>query len=284
MRYRRARLGFIIGMCSIIGSLLAGGSARAEDPLAQIERAQEALFEKVGPSVVFIASGSAFGSGFFVSNDGLVLTNAHVVASQASVKVVLTDGRSLIGTVIEKAPGDVDLALVQVPAKSTPALRLAETADLRVGAWVAAVGHGRGGIWSFNTGMVSNIYPDGAERPIFQTQIPLNPGNSGGPVVDRTGRVVGIVTAGIKDSNSINFAIHSFVALRQFSRLSGGCACITVTLPEGVPLFVNGKMAGMGPRVLVTAEPRSYEMFAVIGGAMKKKTVRYPDLKTVRFE
>jgi S1-C subfamily serine protease len=146
---------------------------------------------------------------------------------------------------------------------------------------VASVGHGRGGIWSFNTGMVSNIYPDGSERPIFQTQIPLNPGNSGGPIVDVRGRVVGVVTAQMRESNSMNFAIRSDVALQAFDELAGLCECIVITAPRGVPVFVDGRNVGVGPRVTVAAEPRSYEVFAVIGGAMKKLRARYPDQRLV---
>ena len=71
---------------------------------------------------------------------------------------------------------------------------------------------------------------------VFQTQIPLNPGNSGGPIIDRTGRVVGIVTAGIKEANSINFGIDIGVALRSLSRLSALCDCLTISAPDGVPV------------------------------------------------
>jgi S1-C subfamily serine protease len=239
------------------------------------------MYERIGPSVVFISSEGGFGSGFFVDGDGLVLTSRHVVGRAAQVKVVLSDGRTLPGRVVELAADTIDLALVQVEAKKTPALMLQSKHELRVGSWVASVGHGRGGIWSFNVGMVSNIYPAGSDRPVFQTQIPLNPGSSGGPVVDRQGRVVGIVTAGIENSNNINFAIRSEMALRSLSRLSASCACLTVTAPAGVPVFVDGKMAGTGPRVVVPAEPRSYEVFAVIDGAMKKRRLRYPDERAI---
>jgi serine protease Do len=255
--------------------------ARADDPLIEMQERQQQLFERIGPTVVFIAAGDSFGTGFFVTNYGLILTNAHVVGTQPTVRVVMTDGRSLVGRVVRRAPNDIDLALVQVPVHGVPALQLLEKANLKVGAWVASVGHGRGGIWSFNTGMVSNIYPDGAERPVFQTQIPLNPGNSGGPIVDVRGRVVGVVTAQMRDSNSMNFAIRSDVALQSFEELHGLCECLVITAPIGVPIFVDGRNVGAGPRVTIAAEPKLYEIFGVVGGSMKRLHVRYPEQRVV---
>ena len=215
--------------------------ASPADPLETIERAEQALFRRIAPSVAFIADSRGFGSGFVVGADGLLLTNAHVVGEAKTVKVVLHDGRALVGKVLARAPDKLDLALVQVDARDLVPLELGGLADLKVGSFAASVGHGKGGIWTFNTGMVSNIYPAGdASRPVFQTQIPLNPGSSGGPVFDRFGRVVGVVTAGMTDSNSINFAIKIDVALASFPELAPACsACLTVMAPAGVPVFLE---------------------------------------------
>lgn len=255
--------------------------AFAEDPLLAVEKRQQELFDKIAPSVVFISAGDGFGSGFFVDKNGLVLTSAHVVQKATKVNVVLTDGRKLVGEVVERGAENVDVALVQVPAQGTPALSLDGDAELRVGSWVGSIGHGRGGIWTFNTGMVSNIYPDGSARPVFQTQIPLNPGSSGGPVFDRQGRVAGIVTAGIENSNSINFAIRIDVAQRKLERLAGACECFTILAPPSVAVFVDGAMAGTGPKIVVPAKPKSYEVFAVVAGKMKKVQVRFPEDRVV---
>jgi S1-C subfamily serine protease len=263
---------------------LAPSPARAavpDDPLLAVEQRQQRLFEAIAPAVVFVRNERGFGSGFFVSASGLVLTNAHVVGAASSVAVVLHDGRQLGARVVERAAANVDLALLQVPVARVPHLVLAGFEQLRVGSWVAAVGHGRGGIWTFNVGMVSNIYPSGAERPVFQTQIPLNPGSSGGPIVDRLGRVVGIVTAGLTNSNSINFGIKSSVALDELRGLEPHCRCLRITAPARVPIFVDGKLAGAGPRLLVPARERSYEVFAVIRGTMVRRSVRYPAQRAV---
>jgi S1-C subfamily serine protease len=259
-------------------------AARAEDVLAAQEAQQQALFEKVTPSVVYVSAKERFGSGFFISHEGLILTNAHVVEDATTVTVVLHDGRRVEGTVVERGEQRIDVALVQVPLKDTPTLPQGSVSEVKVGSWVAAIGHGRGAVWTFNTGMVSNIYPDGAERPVFQTQIPLNPGNSGGPIFDRRGRIIGIVTAGIADASSINFGIGMEIARRSLSRLAASCDCLTVEAPEKVPVFVNGKMAGTGPRIVIMAEPRAYEVFAVINGKMRKASVKYPETKLVKLQ
>ena len=253
--------------------LVGAGSPRAApaspaDPLESIERAEQALFSRVAPSVVFIADSRGFGSGFVVGPDGLILTNAHVVGEARTVKVVLRDGRALQGRVLKRGPDKLDLALVQVEAPDLVPLELGGLADLKVGSFAASVGHGKGGIWTFNTGMVSNIYPAAdTARPIFQTQIPLNPGSSGGPVLDRFGRVVGVVTAGITDSNSINFAIKIDVALSSFPELAPACgACLTLTAPAGVPVFLDGTMIGTGPKlVLETTAGRHTKRMVELG-------------------
>ncbi len=268
---------------ALLLAALAPARARAEGSLAELEAQQVALFEKLGPAVVFLSDGKKFGSGFFVSERGLILTSAHVVSGSDSVQVVLASGQRLQGRVVRRAPGNLDLALVQVAGGPYRALRLSPGSDLRVGAWVASVGHGRGGIWAFNTVMVSNIYPHGSERPVFQTQIPLNPGSSGGPIVDRRGRVLGVVTAGITDSNSINFAIRSTVALQSFPALEGACDCLVVAAPAGVPIFVDGRMVGQGPRVFQSVAAGSHEVFAVIGGVMKKQRLEYPARRRVEL-
>lgn len=271
---RRWHLPFGSELMAIV--VLAAGST---DPIAALERKQQALFEKIAPSVVFISDKRAFGSGFYVQPN-LVLTNAHVVEGANRVNVVLHDGRRVVGNVVERASDKIDLALVEVPEAGKP-LTLATRSELRVGTWVASVGHGMGGIWTFTTGMISNIYPAGHERPVFQTQIPLNPGASGGPVFDSAGNVLGIVTAGIEDSNAINFAIRSDVATLKLERLATNCDCLVVLAPKGANVFVDGKMRGTGPRVVLQAEKRTYQVFTVIDGKMKEMKATYPATKTV---
>jgi S1-C subfamily serine protease len=265
-----------------VAAAIVGPAAEAragEGALAALEAEQQRLFDRIAPAVVFVEVGNAFGTGFAVGPD-LVLTNAHVAGEGKRVTLVLPGGKQVDATVVERGKDDVDLALLSVAGAGLPALHLGGRA-LRVGAWVGAVGHGRGGIWSFNTGMVTNIYPLGTERPVFQTQIPLNPGNSGGPIFDRNGDVVGIATAGITDANAINFAIRATVACRALARMRALCDLLTVRAPRGVAIFVDGRYVGVGPEVQVPAEDKAYEVFAVVAGKMRQRKVRYPETKLV---
>src|SRR5262249_46290386 len=141
-------------------------TARGGDALADLEERQEEIFDRIGPSVVFLSDGDRIGSGFFVAASGLILTSAHVVKGRTQVTVVDSLGRTWKGEVVERADKDIDLALVQIPRTDAPALRLASNHRLRVGAWLASVGHGRGGIWSYHIGMVTNIYPLAESRPV----------------------------------------------------------------------------------------------------------------------
>lgn len=254
---------------------VASADEPASDPVAAVEAHQQALFDRVAPSVVFISDGHGFGSGVVVSSDGLLLTNRHVVGDEDLVQVVLRDGSTHEG-LVEARHGDLDLALVRIAAHDLPVLPWADLRSLRVGSWVASVGHGSGGIWSFTTGMVSNIYPSGSERPVFQTQIPLNPGSSGGPIVDRDGEVVGLVVAGMESSNSINFAIQGDVVLRAFEQLEPLCDCLIVSTEAGVPVFLDGAMVGQGPRLLLSVEPGPHVVFAVLNGAKVEQRIQWP--------
>lgn len=257
----------------------ATAGAGPSDPIAELEARQKALFERTAPSVVFISRGSAMGSGFFVE-PRLILTNAHVVKGREKVDVVLHDGRRVEGMVVERAVDDVDLALIEIATEGKP-LELDAKGELQVGTWVASVGHGMGGVWSYTTGMISNIYPNGAERPVFQTQIPLNPGASGGPIFDRRGMVLGIVMSGIEDSNSINFAIRSAVAFQSLPRLSGKCECLVIEAPAGASVFIDGVLRGKGPRVVIPAVARTYSVFRTDGDSIIERKATFPKQRVV---
>ncbi|RQO82963.1 DegQ family serine endoprotease [Acidovorax sp. FJL06] len=134
------------------------------------------------------------GSGFIVSADGLVLTNAHVVKGATDVTVKLTDRREFRAKVLGADP-KTDVAVLKIDAKNLPTVRLGSTRDLQVGEWVLAIGSPFGFENSVTAGVVSakgRSLPDDSLVPFIQTDVAVNPGNSGGPLFNAHGEVVGI--------------------------------------------------------------------------------------------
>ena len=136
------------------------------------------------------------GSGFIVSDDGYVLTNAHVVDGADTVTVKLTDRREFTAKVIG-VDKRTDIALVKIDAKNLPALRVGDPSKVKVGEWVAAIGSPFGFENSVTSGIVSakgRSLPDESYVPFLQTDVAVNPGNSGGPLFNLNGEVIGINT------------------------------------------------------------------------------------------
>src|SRR3989338_4397061 len=134
------------------------------------------------------------GSVFIVSPDGLVLTNAHVVKGASEVVVKLTDRREFRAKVLGADP-KTDVAVLKIDAKDLPTVRLGSTRDLQVGEWVLAIGSPFGFENSVTAGVVSakgRSLPDDSLVPFIQTDVAGNPGNSGGPLFNARGEVVGI--------------------------------------------------------------------------------------------
>ena len=136
----------------------------------------------------------AQGSGFIVSADGVILTNAHVVRDAKDVMVKLNDRREFRAKVLGADP-KTDVAVLKIDAKDLPIVPLGNTRDLRVGEWVLAIGSPFGFENSVTAGVVSakgRSLPDDSFVPFIQTDVAVNPGNSGGPLFNTRGEVVGI--------------------------------------------------------------------------------------------
>jgi len=134
------------------------------------------------------------GSGFIVSSEGLILTNAHVVAGASEVTVKLTDKREFKATIVGTDP-QTDIAVLRIDAKDLPTVKLGNAKAVRVGEWVAAIGSPYGFENTVTAGIVSatsRALPDGTYVPFIQTDVAVNPGNSGGPLFNSRGEVVGI--------------------------------------------------------------------------------------------
>ncbi|RYF07501.1 MAG: trypsin-like serine protease, partial [Comamonadaceae bacterium] len=134
------------------------------------------------------------GSGFIVSADGIILTNAHVVKGADTVTVKLTDRREFRAKVLGADP-KTDVAVLKIDAKDLPVVQLGSTRSLSVGEWVLAIGSPFGFENSVTAGVVSakgRALPDDSFVPFIQTDVAVNPGNSGGPLFNTRGEVVGI--------------------------------------------------------------------------------------------
>jgi len=134
------------------------------------------------------------GSGFIVSADGTILTNAHVVKDASEVTVKLTDRREYRAKVLGADP-KTDVAVLKIEAKNLPVVALGNVKDLRVGEWVLAIGSPFGFENTVTAGVVSakgRSLPDDSAVPFIQTDVAVNPGNSGGPLFNSRGEVVGI--------------------------------------------------------------------------------------------
>ncbi len=226
----------------VCAALLAAAPAARGGTLADLEAEQTALFDRVAPAVAVLSAGGAIGAGFAVA-PGLLLTAAHLVRDAREVQVLLRDGRTFRGEVVERAASGLDVALVRIPA-SPPLLDLAPSAPLRPGIIVATVGHPDANRYTLGTGLVAQAQDDGPDPSLLRLQLPLRPGASGAPLVDRSGRVVGVVALGAP--GTVAFAVRIEAAVRALAGLahvpiaSGAPVAAAPPVPDAVPLSAPG--------------------------------------------
>jgi serine protease Do len=170
----------------------------------------------------------SLGSGFIISADGFILTNAHVVESADEISVRLTDKREFKARIIG-ADKRTDIALIKIDASGLPVVKLGDPAQLKVGEWVVAIGSPFGFDNSVTAGIVSakgRSLPQENYVPFLQTDVAINPGNSGGPLFNMRGEVVGI-----------NSQIYS---------RSGGYMGVSFAIPIDVAMDIQGQLRASG--------------------------------------
>jgi S1-C subfamily serine protease len=235
--------------------------------------------EKTSPSVVFIEvtksrrpnSGGpsrqsremrGSGSGFIFTPDGLILTNSHVVRGAGAIEVTLSDGRRSSAILVGDDPS-TDLAVIRISAPGLVAADLGDSAKIRVGQLAIAIGNPYGFQYSVTAGVVSALGRSLRSESgrlidnVIQTDAALNPGNSGGPLVDSSGSVIGVNTAVILPAQGLCFAVAintaKFVAGQlirhgRIRRAYLGLGGQSVTIPR---LLVRSHQLGASTGVLV---------------------------------
>jgi hypothetical protein len=235
------------------------------------ELSPEEILRRDVPAVVRLDGEHSQGSGFFLTEDGIIATNRHVAEGEASFFVVTSSGSRLLGKVLYSDP-NLDLALVKVDGTGYPRLPLADLSTVKSGETVFAIGNPGGGLpESVTRGIVSGVgRVEKHAGTWIQTDAAINPGNSGGPLVDDTGDVVGIATFkrvgpdGTK-LEGLNFALSAQdlinvmnrevpeapVGIAPDSRESDGNGTVAVhSEPEGAEIYVDGKFVGDTPSIL----------------------------------
>ena len=183
-----------------------------EEVLDAYSHAVTSVVDAVGPAVVSVSLRHGGGSGVLFTPDGYLLTNAHVVGRAGSVKIGLPDGSTHEGNVVGTDQA-TDLAVVHIDGTHLPAAELGTSSKLRVGQLVVAIGNPLGFSFTVSAGVVSALgrtlrAQDGRLMDaIIQSDVALNPGNSGGPLVDSHARVVGINTAVILGAQGLSFSV-----------------------------------------------------------------------------
>ena len=244
------------------------------------------IFEKVNPSVVSInvyagtsVSPIGSGTGIIMTEDGYIITNAHVVDGGTSVNIVFNDETQIRGTIIG-ADSDTDIAVIKVDKRGLTAAEFGDSTGLKIGERVVAIGNAGGLSGTCTQGIISGLNRDmdsGARSlALIQTSAAINPGNSGGPLVNRFGQVIGITSAKIAatDYEGIGFAIP-----------------ITEAMPIITSLIENGYVAGravLGVQVIELNEsngPRNglpskgvYIASITVGSDLANKGIRERDV------
>ena len=226
-------------------------AAADADLLDAYSRAVIAVVRKVGPTVISILGPrgedrGGTGSGFILTPDGYALTNSHVVHGRRRLRAVTPEGDSLDADLIGDDPAS-DLALVRLAARDLPLAELGDSESLQVGQLVIAMGNPFGFQSTVSTGVVSALgramRGEGGRliENIIQHTAPLNPGNSGGPLLDSRGRVVGVNTAIVAMAQGLGFAVPAataqwavgeLIAHGRVRRLTLGITATVTPLPR----------------------------------------------------
>ncbi len=169
------------------------------------------LFSKKADAIVMIAveskDGDKLGSGFFISRDGKIVTNYHLISGARKVVVKLKNNSVFLPNRIVNLDPDKDIGVIQIDAPKVNYLHMGDSNGVSVGQSVLTIGSPLGLESSISDGLISSVRVNGQGLKVFQISVPLSDGSSGGPLMDLDGNVVGITTASFVKGQNLNFAI-----------------------------------------------------------------------------
>lgn len=203
-----ARLTAPLVLCATTVMLAQPGP---QDPQQTFDSAR--IAKQVGPAVVLIQgktdTGEILGSGFILSSDGKIATNLHVIKDLKTAGVQLASGDKFDSFSVLAFDARKDIAIIKIPGFDLPTAVLGNSNDIQIGEPVLAAGSPLGLQGSVSTGVVSSVRDDPAGEgfKVIQTDATANPGNSGGPLVNSRGQVIGVVTFKLRGTENLNFAI-----------------------------------------------------------------------------
>ena len=213
---------FLLSFAMLAATILlyGQGTGTASPSVVQPQTTTGAVAEAVKPSVVLVSAASATsagnGTGFFLTSDGYVITNYHVIEGATQIRVTLYDGKALDATLIGYRAED-DIAVIKIEGTGYPPVSIGDSNALAVGDVAIAIGNpgGADGGWSTTQGIISALNRTiSIEEPAYfsemkmiQTDAQVNPGNSGGPLCNASGEVIGIITRKMTDFEGIGYAI-----------------------------------------------------------------------------
>lgn len=256
-----------------------GSNPLGEDKEQQARSSQKLSTEQIAhlalPAVVQIRTPLGKGSGFFITNTGVIVTNKHVVNSATNVSVQTSKGEVLTATSVFIHPYQ-DLALIKVEKSDLPYLKFANPKTVSVGADVIAIGSPLGLSNSVTKGIVSSFRNSSLEGILLQTDVAINSGNSGGPLLNDRGQVIGVNTFKVSGASTegLGFAIFSSEILKMLkehfdfepSFEPGGLgdsakakqdvrAAVSIKSdPNGAEIFLNGRFVGNTPSKIFVPE------------------------------
>jgi len=178
--------------------------AKGQDPAAKI-------FERQADAIVLIGvegtEGSRLGSGFFVEEDGLIVTNHHLIENASKIFVKLKNKKVYTNVKLAGSDAKKDIALLRIHGRGFRKVKLGDSGDIAIGQRVITIGNPLGLESTISDGLISALRKDDHGLKLLQISVPLSQGSSGGPLFNLKGEVVGITTASLEEGQNLNFAI-----------------------------------------------------------------------------